>query len=79
MTKKCFAAIKTAQENSVRIKEITDAIDLNDSNALYNALMEIKAMNDRYVSEFSNVDPYWKKPEQISTKEYARSKVEELF
>lgn len=79
MTKKCFAAIKTAQEISARIKELTETIDKNDAEAMYAALTEIKKMNDKYVDNFGNVDPYWKKPEVLSEKERVREIMDSLF
>lgn len=81
MTKKCFAAIKTAQEMSARIKELTKTIDKNNTEAMYAALVEIKTINDKYVSNFGDVDPYWKKPEteKLSSEEKMDRIMETIF
>lgn len=63
VTKKCYAGWMTAKENAVDIKKLTDNIvDRNDTKELNNALLKIKEMNDKFISDFGDTDLKWTPP-----------------
>lgn len=59
MTRKCFAAIMTAKENSEKIKELTDSVLSGSVTKAYGAIKEIAALNEKYIQDFGSVNPYW--------------------
>lgn len=59
MTKKCFAMIKTANENAAKIKELTDVVLSGSCTKAYKAIKEIAALNEKFIKDFGDVDPYW--------------------
>lgn len=63
MTRKCFAAIMAAKDNSRKIKKLTDEFQKDPSKG-YELLMEIAKINDKYVADFGNVDPGWQAPSE---------------
>lgn len=62
MTRKCFAAIRTAKEVSAEIKKLTDEIRLKGPEVAYENALKIAALNDKFLADFGNVDPYWQPP-----------------
>ena len=62
MTKKCFAAIKSAQETMKYIeKAAKDALAQPDRT--YAALNDIFTSAEKWNADFSDVDPAWQPPE----------------
>lgn len=59
MTRKCFAAIMTAKENSEKIKKLTDSVLSGSVTKAYGAIKEIAALNEKYIQDFGSVNPYW--------------------
>ncbi len=62
MTKKCFAAIKTAQETMEYIE--TRAKDvLQHPERAFAALSDILAKAEKWNADFGDVDPAWQPPD----------------
>lgn len=59
MTKKCFAAIMTAQEVSAEVKKLTDEVKEKGVTVAYKNIMKIAELNDKYYTDFYGIDPYW--------------------
>ena len=59
MSKKCYAAIMTAKEISQEIKTLTDEVKVKGVTKAYKAVMRIAELNDKYISDFGDVDPAW--------------------
>lgn len=59
MTRKQYASIKCAIEASEKIKQLTDHVLNGHVTQAYNAIKEIAAINNRYLSDFKDVDLYW--------------------
>lgn len=64
MTKKCFAAIMTAKDNSALIKEMTDTVLNGGMTKAYATIKKIAELNDTYIKQFGDIDPYWQPPTQ---------------
>lgn len=69
MTKKCYAAIRTAKEISVQIKQLIDEINEKGDEVIYDNLMKIAELNDKYLQDFGEVNPYWQPPKNKTFKE----------
>lgn len=69
MTKKCFAAIRTAKEVSAEIQKLTDEIKAKGPEVAYENALKIAALNDKFRQDFGSVDPYWQPPSKKPTKE----------
>ena len=62
MTKKCFAAIKSAQETMEYIEK-TARNALTQPDRAYAALNDTLTKAEKWNADFSNVDPAWQPPE----------------
>ena len=68
MTKKCFAAIKSAKELTENIQKTINIVQ-NGILTSEQALQRISDLNGKYIKEFGDVDPYWQAPKKEQKKE----------
>lgn len=64
MTKKCFACIKTSQENATKVAEMTADLKMVTAIKTLKAIAEINA---KFLADFGSVDPAWKPAEEAKT------------
>lgn len=58
MTRKCFAAIKSGQENMDAIEKLAQDV-IHKPTAAYAAVKEILALASKWNGDFGDVDPAW--------------------
>lgn len=66
MTKKCFACIKTSQENATKIAEMSNIVLHGGMTKAIKTLKEIAAINAKFLADFGSVDPAWKPAEDVA-------------
>lgn len=75
MTKKCFAAIKSAQEMSKTIHRLVKEVQADPSKMAANFDI-IAGNNARFLNDFADVDPYWVSNQQKVEAEEKRRRQE---
>ena len=63
MTKKSFAAIKSAQETMAKIEELAEQV-MHKPTSAYSVMKEIKAISGKWNGDFADVDPAWQPPQK---------------
>lgn len=63
MTKKCYACIKCSTELAAEIQNLTNTVLAKGGmTKAYGTIKKIAELNDKFVREFSDVDPGWTPP-----------------
>lgn len=65
MTKKCFAAIKSAQEDMKQIEELLDDV-MHSPTKAYGTAKAVKEIAAKWNNDFADVDPTWQPPEKTT-------------
>lgn len=71
MTRKSFAAIKSAQEMMAKIEELAAAVEHKPTTA-YRTMKEIKALAAKWNADFQDCDPAWQPPQKAAAPSAAR-------
>lgn len=71
MTKKSFAAIKSAQEVMCQIQQLAEAVAHKPTTA-YATMKQIQELAAKWNADFGDVDPAWRPPQKETPQPNAR-------